>query len=257
MKFCKTRISKISLIVILILSVSMVSRADETAEMAVRYALETFNPTVTPEERVEHVKYFVNNLLAEEQLDELKEVYAGNYESDSEKKAALQKTIAKYTPVNFITLKDNTTYWSCPERGQIFDWYALKHIKGNYEGQRLKFTKKDLFKNMISIEMPPTHDDYIIFTRKDGKRFVLEDPSTYYTNADIYYKFKNIITGKSEKKNLFTFFGKLKLIVFGLQRPKMNPDTKKVFPPDYIYDPYDGTTLVPVEWSGFMHKSKP
>ncbi len=102
--------------------------------------------------------------------------------------------------------------------------------------------------------------DIAILTRCNGKQFVLLNARLFASEKSgrwwVSYTYRNRISGEEDRKVLFGAgsSGRPKLIVFGLCRPKMNPKTKRAFPPDYVYDPYDRTPLVPAELDAPFHK---
>ena len=259
----KTLIS--SFLITLIITIPSFSQTDLTRE-AIQFTLSTFNPALSQQEYQHQVQGILNRVLHDIYVEDFTQIYNNQELSQFEQQLGIMTTIAETSDVTFIVLRDGSTYWTDSVRGQRFDFRSMPReglISGTVHGERMSLTLDELKANVFSIEFSYSNPNRATITRKDGVRFLMDDVSIGhsvrgfaggYSSTSINYLYRNPVTGSEQTIRIWDFGNQredrnfIRLIVFGLERPKMNPVTEEHFPPDYTFDPYDGSVLVPVPY---------
>ncbi len=261
------RVSRVGMLVGLVLAGQMLQAQEDRVNALISMALGDFNSTVPETLRQREVGYVRYVLLGREQWQQLLDLDKQAYPDQAAKALAVQELISGFMPVSFVTLRDNTTYWSSMARKQeikFADYFS--GIKGLLKGEEFQMTLDEMRRELKYLEFPLDHSGGAIACRRDGTTFSIGNASLYAKENDgswyCMYQYVNPVNGKTERKLIFGSddyspnWRALRRIVFGLQVPKMNESTGKVFPSDYKYDPFTRQALVPVEWNGPVHISK-
>jgi hypothetical protein len=237
------------------------------ADQALRFALGAFNQVVPESLHQREVNYIRDELLTPEQCAKVVELYGKRYPSADEKAKVLQEAISGFMPIGFVTMKNKTTYWASATREQNFDFAEFfSGLKGKVKGEDFEMSLDQMRRELKSIELPLDYSGGAILTQRDGNSFVVTHFHLYAKgNGGSWYcsyKYRNPVNNRMERKVIFgsddydPTWRQIRRIVFGLQQPKMNFKTHKIFPSDYRYDPFTKTPLIPVKWSGPVHLSQ-
>lgn len=256
----KTKTLTSIFLISLVMAVPSFSQTDLTKE-AIRFALSTFNPAISQQEYQHQVQGILNRVLHDHYDRTFSEVLNNDQLNHFEQQKEIMASISKTSDVTFIVLMDGSTYWTDSVRGQRFRFSDDERtiLSGLISGEQVRIPFFELSKNVLSVEFSYSNPNLATVTRNDGNRFIVEDANIQYfqgraSNTYLRYIYNDPVTG-SEQSNLIWGSNDqrlesnfIRLIVFGLQRPKMNPNTQEHFPPDYTFDPYDGSVLVPVPY---------
>ncbi len=255
----KTLIS--SFLITLIITIPSFSQTDLTRE-AIQFTLSTFNPALSQQEYQHQVQGILNRVLHDIYVEDFAQIYNNEELNQFEQQRGIMTSIAETSDVTFIVLKDGSTYWTDSLRGQRlrFSRDDRTILSGLISGEQVRIPFLELSANVLSVEFSYSNPGLATITRKDGTRFIVENVNIQHfhqgspSNTSLRYIYNDPVTG-SEQSNLIWVTNDqredrnfIRLIVFGLERPKMNPVTEEHFPPDYTFDPYDGSVLVPVPY---------
>jgi hypothetical protein len=109
----------------------------------------------------------------------------------------------------------------------------------------------DITREVYAIELiNPNRSVYskakLLITRQDDTQSVLEYGSLHYTSGALLDNFHiskyNKVAGRWTDINIPV--ERVRKIVFGTTRLMVNPETRTLYPPDYLYDPRTGTPLM-------------
>lgn len=109
----------------------------------------------------------------------------------------------------------------------------------------------DITRDVYAIELiNPNRSVYskakLLITRQDDTQTVIKYGSLHYTNGALLDNFHineyNRVAGRWTEINIPV--ERVRKVVFGTTRLMINPQTGRLYPPDYRYDPRTGTPLI-------------